>query len=104
MQAAKTMSQRKRENGHSRVRDNRGSSTQRGYGSRWQRASKGFLRANPLCIECSREGLTVPATVVDHIVPHKGDMVLFWESSNHQPLCKPCHDTKTAKEDGGFGR
>ena len=42
--------------------------------------------------------------VVDHIIPHKGDKVLFWDRSNWQPLCKTCHDTKTAREDGGFGR
>jgi 5-methylcytosine-specific restriction protein A len=45
----------------------------------------------------------VAATVVDHIVPHKGDKVKFWDSSNWQSLCKRCHDAKTATEDGGFG-
>jgi len=41
--------------------------------------------------------------VVDHIVPHRGDRALFWDTSNWQPLCKPHHDAKTAREDGGFG-
>nr|WP_292832122.1 HNH endonuclease signature motif containing protein [Mesorhizobium sp.] len=31
-------------------------------------------------------------------------MRLFWDRSNWQPLCKPCHDRKTATSDGGFGR
>lgn len=31
-------------------------------------------------------------------------MRLFWDPSNWQPLCAGCHSTKTAKEDGGFGR
>lgn len=44
------------------------------------------------------------STVVDHIKPHKGDQQLFWSKANHQALCKECHDTKTATEDGGFGR
>jgi len=44
------------------------------------------------------------AGVVDHIVPHKGDADLFWQRTNWQPLCKPCHDRKTATEDGGWGR
>lgn len=44
------------------------------------------------------------AEVVDHIVPHKGDLSLFWSRSNWQSLCKRCHDIKTAMEDGGFGR
>lgn len=28
----------------------------------------------------------------------------MWDSANWQPLCKHCHDAKTAREDGGFGR
>ncbi|MDU4255568.1 HNH endonuclease signature motif containing protein [Pseudomonas sp.] len=52
-----------------------------------------FLHANPLCAECMKLGRRRPATVVDHIVPHRGDSVLFWRRSNWQPLCKPCHDS-----------
>jgi 5-methylcytosine-specific restriction protein A len=44
------------------------------------------------------------ATEVDHKVPHRGDQDLFWDTSNWQSLCKPCHSAKTAREDGGFGR
>ena len=85
----------------------RGTAHQRGYGARWQKASKAFLRAHPLC-QCpdcdeGRQRLTV-ATVVDHKIPHRGDMVLFWDSSNWQSMAKTCHDRKTAREDGGFGR
>jgi 5-methylcytosine-specific restriction protein A len=43
------------------------------------------------------------ATDVDHIKPHKGDMTLFWDRTNWQSLCGPCHSAKTAAEDGGFG-
>ncbi|GLQ31653.1 HNH endonuclease [Litoribrevibacter albus] len=82
----------------------RGTAAQRGYGSRWQKARLGFLRNNPLCLHCHAEGLTISATVVDHIIPHKGDMALFWDRANWQPLCKRHHDIKTATEDGGFGR
>jgi 5-methylcytosine-specific restriction protein A len=46
-------------------------------------------------------GRITPATVIDHITPHRGDRALFWQSSNWQALCKPCHDRKTATEDGG---
>lgn len=85
----------------------RGTSAQRGYGARWQTASKAFLRAHPLCqcAECD-EGRkrTTAATVVDHIKPHRGDMVLFWDPTNWQSMSKICHDQKTAREDGGFGR
>lgn len=38
-------------------------------------------------------GRYVAATVVDHIVPHRGDMKLFWDRDNWQALCKACHDS-----------
>lgn len=84
----------------------RGSSTERGYGSRWRKASKGWLRAHPLCQceECQdgKARVTV-ASVVDHRTPHRGDMALFWDRTNWQSMSKECHDKKTAREDGGFG-
>jgi 5-methylcytosine-specific restriction endonuclease McrA len=73
--------------------DDRKTSAQRGYGSRWQRYRDGFLRKNPLCEECTRIGRLTVASVVDHVKPHRGDQALFWDSSNHQALCKHCHDS-----------
>lgn len=81
----------------------RESSTSRGYGYKWQQARAGYLAKHPLCIRCQARGLVVVATDVDHVVPHKGDMTLFWDRSNWQALCGPCHSAKTASEDGGFG-
>jgi len=81
----------------------RGSAASRGYNAVWRKARATFLKREPLCAECARQGRTVGATVVDHIIPHKGDQDVFWDTSNWQSLCKPCHDTKTATEDGGFG-
>ncbi|MBI1189025.1 MAG: HNH endonuclease [Alphaproteobacteria bacterium] len=82
----------------------RGSSNARGYGSKWQRARKNFLakEGNQLCVYCLREGRVTEAKVVDHKVPHKNDPILFWDSKNWQPLCKPCHDSvKRAEELSG---
>ena len=81
----------------------RASAARRGYGRRWQSASKAFLLNNPVCVECQRRGRTTLATVVDHIHPHRGDQNLFWDRNNWQPLCKSCHDRKSARE-SGFGR
>ncbi|MCO3773892.1 HNH endonuclease signature motif containing protein [Pseudomonas aeruginosa] len=78
-------------------------STQRGYGYRWQQARARFLAKHPLCRLCSDAGKVVEATEVDHIIPHRGDMELFWQESNWMALCKVCHSKKTATEDGGFG-
>ncbi len=73
----------------------RESAAARGYDGKWEKARKAFLRRNPLCAACMAEGKLIPATVVDHIVPHRGDKRLFWDESNWQPLCKKHHDRKT---------
>ena len=77
----------------------RSSGNERGYSHRWQMARKQFLASHPLCVECQREGKLTPATIVDHIKPHRGDPALFWDEKNWQPLCKKCHDRKTRLED-----
>ena len=84
----------------------RGSPSKRGYGRRWRVTSKGFLRAHPLC-QCpdcdeGRKRVTA-ATVVDHVIPHRGDMALFWDRHNWQAMAKRCHDRKTWRETIGGG-
>jgi 5-methylcytosine-specific restriction enzyme A len=76
----------------------RGTAAQRGYGARWRKARKWYLMNNPICVSCGDV-----ATVVDHIIPHKGNYDLFWDKNNWQSLCSSCHSRKTVKEDGGFG-
>lgn len=75
----------------------RENSASRGYDDRWRKYRAVFLSEHPLCIECERQGLIVEATVVDHIIPHRGDYGLFWDEANHAALCKPHHDRKTGK-------
>ena len=77
----------------------RPSAAKRGYNSRWRRLSKQYLRKHPMCVHCLQQGRYVPATVVDHIIPHRGNPTLMWDESNWQALCKPCHDKKTGNED-----
>ena len=84
---------------HKPLHPDRPSAAKRGYGSKWQRVSKAYLRKNPLCVKCMADGRFVTATVVDHIIPHRGDSVLMWSESNWQALCKHCHDRKTGNED-----
>lgn len=75
--------------------------SERGYGWGWQKARAAFLAKpeNVLCRMCLAKGLYTPATVVDHIIPHRGDQKLFWDRSNWQPLCATCHSsTKQAQE------
>jgi len=73
---------------------------ERGYGGHWQRARETFLGRHPLCCYCDRRGRVTAATIVDHIKPHQGDQALFWDTNNWQPLCKDCHDTVKAQEEG----
>ncbi len=73
----------------------RGSSTARGYNSRWRALSERIRRRNPLC------GLRYPgcaflAVDVDHVIPVRagGRSV----RSNAVPVCRPCHARKTRED------
>ena len=74
----------------------RGTRTQRGYGWEWEQLRLRILKREPLCRACRAAGRAVVATTVDHIKPkHQGGTD---DEGNLQPLCKPCHVAKTAKE------
>lgn len=88
----------------------RGSSASRGYGGRWVRYRATFLSLYPLCgmrpsaapqttdSICQREGRTVAASVVDHIVPVTGpDDPTFYDEQK-QALCARCHNQKRQRE------
>ncbi|RAH97621.1 HNH endonuclease [Acuticoccus sediminis] len=61
---------------------------ERGYDAQWQRARRLFLAEHPQCVRCGH-----PASVVDHIKPHRGNRRLFWLRSNWQALCTKCHNS-----------
>lgn len=89
---------------HTRQRDRqRDTAHERGYSYKWHQFRTQYLKEHPLCKQCLIEGISTPATEVDHIVPHNGNERLMWDESNLQPLCKRCHSKKTARENGGFG-
>lgn len=79
-------------------------STERGYGYRWQQARLVHLRDNPLCVYCQREGRVTAASVVDHIVAHQGDETLMWDRANWQSLCQPHHDGQKKREEARGSR
>lgn len=68
------------------------------YGTaRWQAARAAQLARCPCCEACTSQGRTTPATVCDHIQPVRlGGS--FWDSANHQSLCRACHQAKSASE------
>jgi 5-methylcytosine-specific restriction protein A len=89
------------ENG--KARESRPNAGDRGYNARWRDYRIEFLSRNRFCADPFEiHEIPVFADVVDHRKPHKGNMELFWDESNHQALCEFCHNRKTAKFDGGF--
>lgn len=68
------------------------------YTRAWRTARLAFLAAHPVCVICETSGLIVPASEVDHRIPHRGRYDLFWDADNWQALCSPCHAAKSAKE------
>jgi 5-methylcytosine-specific restriction protein A len=82
---------------------------ERGYGSRWQRLRPFWLAKYPHCGDCPNgqrpvmsrcfeQGLVTPAIQIDHVVPHKGNQQLFWDSEgNWQALCSSCGTAKSAR-------
>lgn len=77
----------------------RGSAAKRGYGRRWRKIRKAVLASEPLCRFCKDMGKIVGAEVVDHIDGNTANN--DWD--NLRPLCKSCHDRRTAR-DQAFGR
>ena len=80
------------------IDDRRGTASERGYDRSWQKMRKRYLSEHPLCVECETLGKLVTATVVDHIVPHRGDRDKFIDSTNWQSLCRYHHNAKTLRE------
>ena len=74
---------------------------QRGYGYKWQKAREQHLQANPLCVMCRADGRVTEATVVDHIVAHRGDQSVFWDRDNWQSLCATHHSKDKQREEQG---
>ncbi len=80
-------------------RSDKRTASERGYNSRWRKARDVYLKANPLCVMCLDQNKVEAATVVNHIKPHKGDQVLFWDKSNWQAVCKLHHDSAIQKQE-----
>lgn len=69
---------------------------------RWRRIRAQQLEAQPFCVFCRGEGRLIPATVCDHIEPHRGDVARFY-AGPFQSLCKRCHDSAKARIESGSG-
>lgn len=89
------------------------------YGHQWRKARLAHLSREPLCRYCRQAGILNDGSrtaagdpqsdrkrcflVVDHIIPHRGDLHLFWDMANWQTLCPDHHDiVKQREEVRGF--
>jgi hypothetical protein len=59
---------------------------------RWRRRRRLQLAVEPMCRLCARSGLAVPATIADHVEPHRGDPIAFCNGAL-QSLCERCHNS-----------
>ena len=66
--------------------------------STWKTLRDAVLCKQPVCVKCVKDGRVTPATVVDHMTPHRGDTKLFLDVSNLASLCASCHSVKTGYE------
>lgn len=86
---------------HKNLKKARGESERWHYlylGSRWKRMRSEHLLNEPFCRECAKKGIRTKGNEVDHLVPHRGNLELFFDKKNLQTLCKSCHSRKTMAE------
>lgn len=72
----------------------------------WRATRRVILFRDPVCMLCHK----APSTIADHIIgarryvaQHGDHYSYFFDESNLQGACQPCHDAKTAKECGFAG-
>lgn len=69
---------------------------------KWQSIRRWQLLKEPLCRFCKEQGRITPATVCDHVIPHRGNQELF-VNGPFQSLCDSCHSNdKQRMETGGL--
>jgi len=69
----------------------------------WQAIRERQLGLQPLCERHLKRGEIEPATIVNHVEPHRGD----WDRFVAGPLesvCKACHDGEIQREERAAGR
>lgn len=78
----------------------RGTSRQRGYDRRYEKARAWVLKHQPLCVVCKAEGRLTAATVTHHI-HHLADGGSN-SAANLLPICRACHDRLHSAEGPGL--
>ena len=68
------------------------------YTARWQKRRRAQRLREPLCAMCLKHGIVTPATIADHIEPHRGDWNKFI-TGPLQSLCEHCHNALKRREE-----
>lgn len=76
----------------------RETTSERGYGGRWQEASRLYRATHPVCVPCLLQGRVRASQCTDHIVPARSCPELFWNAENWAAMCLRCHGIKTQRE------
>ena len=62
--------------------------------SAWKALARHVLEEEPMC------GCGAPTTVADHVFPRRSHPSLELVRENIRGLCKRCHDSRTARDQG----
>ncbi len=65
----------------------------------WKLLRSSQLASQPTCEYCEAQGYLTQASVVDHIIAHKGDDILFHDPENLRSLCMKHHDATKQREE-----
>ena len=66
---------------------------------RWAKLRADVLSAaDHTCRMCGRVAPS-PDLVADHVEPHHGDPMLFWDRGNIQCLCRWCHSAEKQRQE-----
>jgi 5-methylcytosine-specific restriction protein A len=66
----------------------------------WTKIRARQLSIQPLCARCKSDGKITAATTVDHVFPHRREVIAF-KVNLFQSLCTACHTLKTHDENKG---
>ena len=96
--------QAKRRKAQQRTDATRPSAARRGYGrAHRNRFRPAVLTRHPICVECGEQ----PSVHADHWPLTRTELIRRGLDPNDprygRGLCGPCHSSKTARNDGGFG-
>lgn len=67
--------------------------------SRWRALRAFILNRDPYCSRCDAKGISTPSDTVNHIVKAKDDPDRFYDETNLEGVCTPCHSSDIQREE-----